>query len=121
MPKVNLMVYWINSELFKDSYEGMKGLEAHITMKDGAKPIFIKPRMVPYALKEEVEKELDELEKNGVIVKTYRSDWASPIVVVPKAGKSVRTINSAVEDEQYPHPTQQDFSANLICHMNMLC
>ena len=102
-----------HSELFKDSYEGMKGLEAHITMKDGAKPIFIKPRMVPYALKEEVEKELDELEKNGVIVKTYRSDWASPIVVVPKADKSVRicgdykvTINSAVEDEQYPLPTQ---------------
>ena len=109
-----------HSELFKDSYEGMKGLEAHITMKDGAKPIFIKPRRVPYALKEEVEKELDKLEKNGVIVKTDRSDWASPIVVVPKADKSVRicgdykvTINSAVEDEQYPLPTQQDLYAAL--------
>ena len=45
------------SELFKDSYEGMKALEAHITMKAGAKPIFIKPRRVPYALKDEVEKE----------------------------------------------------------------
>ena len=31
-----------HSELFKDSYEGMKGLEAHITLKDGAKPIFVK-------------------------------------------------------------------------------
>ena len=109
-----------HSELFKDSYEGMKGLEAHITMKDGAKPIFVKPRRVPYALKEEVEKELDKLEENGVIVKTDRSDWASPIVVVPKADKSVRicgdykvTINSAVEDEQYPLPTQQDLYAAL--------
>ena len=36
-----------HSELFKDSYECMKALEAHITMKDGAKPIFIKPRRVP--------------------------------------------------------------------------
>ena len=104
-----------HSDLFKDSYEGMKGLEAHITMKDGAKPIFVKPRRVPYALKDEVERELDKPEKNGVIVKTERSLWASPIVVVPKADKSVRicgdykiTINSAVEDEQYPLPTQQD-------------
>ena len=29
-----------HSDLFKDSYEGMKGLEVHITMKDGAKSIF---------------------------------------------------------------------------------
>jgi len=86
-------------------------LEAHITMKDDAKPIFIKPQGVLYALKDEVERELDKLEKNGVIVKTERSQWASPIVVVPKGDKSVRicgdykiTINSAVEDEQYPHP-----------------
>ena len=50
----------------------------------------MKPRRVPYALKEEVEKELDKLEENGVIVKTDRSDWASPIVVVAKADKSVR-------------------------------
>ena len=43
-----------HSELFKDSYEGMKGLEAHITMKDGAKPIFSNPRKVPYALKDKL-------------------------------------------------------------------
>ena len=79
-----------HSELFKDSYDGMKGLEAHITMKHGAKAIFIKPLRVPYALKDEVEKELSKLEKNGVIVETDRSDWASPIRVVPKADKSVR-------------------------------
>ena len=63
---------------------------------------------------------MDKLEKNGVIVETDRSDWASPIVVVPKADKSVSicgdykvTINSAVEDEQYPLPTQQDLYAAL--------
>ena len=44
----------------------MKGLESHITMKYGAKPIFVKPRRVPYALKDEVERKLDKLEKNGV-------------------------------------------------------
>ena len=35
-------------ELFTDSYEGMKGLEAHISMKSNVKPIFVKARPVPY-------------------------------------------------------------------------
>ena len=83
----------------------MKGLEAHITMTDGAKPIFIKPRRVPYALKDEVEKELNKLEKNGVTVKTDKS--------VRICGDYKVTINSAVEDEQYPVPTQQDLYAAL--------
>ena len=49
------------------------------------RPVFVKVRRVPYALKEQLEKELDKLAKNGVITKTDRSCWASPIVVVPKA------------------------------------
>ncbi|CAB4030743.1 Transposon Tf2-9 poly, partial [Paramuricea clavata] len=76
--------------MFEDSYEGMKGFEAHITMKDGARPVFVKPRKVPYALKEAVEAELEKLERNGVIKKTERTKWASPVVVVPKADKSIR-------------------------------
>ncbi|CAB4021332.1 Transposon Ty3-I Gag-Pol poly [Paramuricea clavata] len=55
--------------MFEDSYEGMKGFEAHITMKDGARPVFVKPRKVPYALKEAVEAELEKLERNDVIKK----------------------------------------------------
>ena len=31
--------------------------------------VFVKARRVPYALKEQVERELDKLEKNGVIKK----------------------------------------------------
>jgi hypothetical protein len=53
--------------MFEDSYERMKGFEAHITMKDGARPVFVKPRKVHYALKEAVEGELEKLERNGVI------------------------------------------------------
>jgi hypothetical protein len=58
--------------MFKDSYEGMKRFEAHITMKDGARPVFVKPRKVPYALKEAVEAKLEKLERNGVIKKNLR-------------------------------------------------
>ena len=81
-----------HSELFTESYEGMKGLEAHITMRDDARPVLVKARTVPYALKGQVERELDKLEKEraGVIKKTHRSCWVSPIVVVPKADGTVR-------------------------------
>ena len=110
-----------HSELFTESYEGMKGLEAHITMRGDARPVFVKARRVPYALKEQVERELDKLEKNGVIKKTDRSCWASPIVVVPKADNTVRicggyksTINQSVEDEQYVLPTTQDLYTALV-------
>lgn len=110
-----------HSELFTESYKGMTGLEAHITMRGDAKPVFVKVHRVPYALKEQVEKELDKLEKHGVIKKVDRSLWASPIVVVPKADNTVRicgdyksTINQSVEDEQYVLPTTQDLYAALV-------
>ena len=110
-----------HSELFTESYEGMKGLEAHITMKSDVKPVFVKARRVPYALKEQVEKELDKLEKHGVIKKTDKSRWVSPIVVVPKADNTIRicgdyksTINQSVEDEQYVLPTTQDLYTALV-------
>ena len=48
-------------------------------------------------------------------MKTERFDWASPVVVVPKANGEVRicrdykvTLNPAVEDEQLKLPTTQD-------------
>ena len=58
----------------------MEGLEAHIIMRGDAQPAFKKVRRVPYALKEQVENELEKLEKHGVIKKTNRSYWASPTV-----------------------------------------
>lgn len=56
----------------------------------------------------------------GIISKVDRSDWASPLVVVPKADKSIRicgdykvTINHSVEEETYPLPNTEDLFAML--------
>ena len=76
-------------ELFTDSYEGMNRLEAHITMKGNVKLIFVKAHRVPYALKVQVEKELDKLETNGVIKETDKSSWGSSVVLVPKSDNTV--------------------------------
>ena len=94
-----------HADLFREGYDGMKGIEAHIRVCEGASPIYFKSRPVSHELREAVEAELNKLEENGVIVKVDRSDWASPIVVVPKADGSVRicgnykvTINQVVDD-----------------------
>ena len=69
----------------------------------------------------QIEKELDKLEALGVIKKTDKLSWASPIVVVPKSDNTVRicgdykaTINQSVEDEPYVLPTTQDLYISLV-------
>ena len=49
-----------------------------------AKPRFHRVRPVPFALKSRIEEALDQLEADGVLEKVTHSDWAAPIVNVPK-------------------------------------
>ena len=65
------------AELVNCLLRGMKGLEAHFILKGNVQPTFKKARRVLCALQEQVENELDKLEKHGVIKKTNRSCWAS--------------------------------------------
>ena len=58
--------------------------QAKLSVKKDARPKFFKPRSVPFALHERVEHELDRFEKDGVLQKTPYSEWAAPIVAVPK-------------------------------------
>ena len=75
---------------------------------------------MPYALKPKVDEELKRLESEGVITKVDRSDWASPIVLVPKSDGSIRlccdfkvSINQCIDVEQYPLPTTEDLLSTL--------
>ncbi len=53
-------------DLFKDGYGKIKNFRAKIRVQSNAKPIFHKPRPVPYALREAVEG-LERLQRNGII------------------------------------------------------
>uniref|UniRef100_H2ZYF8 ribonuclease H n=1 Tax=Latimeria chalumnae TaxID=7897 RepID=H2ZYF8_LATCH len=106
--------------LFQEGYGTITDFKAKIQVKKGATPIFHKPRPISYALKEPVEKELYCLERHSIISPIKRSNWAAPIVVVPKKDKSVRlcgedkvTVNSCVEPEPYPLPNAKDLFATL--------
>ena len=77
-------------DVFSPGLGVLKNFKAHITVKQGARPIFHRPRSVPFALKEAIEVELARLEAEGVIEKVNQSEWAAPIVAVPKLDGRIR-------------------------------
>ena len=81
---------------------------------------FFKARLVPYALKEKVTEKLNNLVRNGVIEPINYSEWASPVVIVPKPNDDIRlcadfkvTINKHLEVDSYPLPKPVDIFASL--------
>ena len=106
--------------LVHDSIGKMADVKVHLTLKDGAVPVFMKARPVPYSLRAKVETELARLEQEGILTQVTWSDWVTPVVVLPKADGSVRlcgdfkvTVNPALNIDQYPLPRTEDILAAL--------
>jgi len=73
-------------DLFCNDIEGVlpcttKG--SHEIRTGDALPIKKNPYRVPYALRDEMKKQLDEMMKKGVIT-PCASPWAAPVILVPK-------------------------------------
>ncbi len=98
--------------LFKDELGTIQPHKATLHIQADATPKFFKPRPIPFALKDVVGQELDRLEKQGVIKKVDSSEWAAPIVTVPKAEGKIRlcgdTVNQALTVDQYPLPKPEE-------------
>lgn len=97
----------------------IKGVKAHIILKEGTVPKFCKARPVPFALRDKVEKELERWVNEGIAYKVTQSEWSTPLVVVGKA-EGVRlcadfrlTLNKYIEMEHYPLPQATDIFASL--------
>lgn len=78
------------------------------------------PRRIPFHLRKQVEEELDNLERQGIIEKVEGpTPWVSPLVVIPKKNGSVRLCvdmrmpNKAIRRERHPTPTVDDLIHNL--------
>ncbi|XP_065281987.1 uncharacterized protein [Dermacentor albipictus] len=78
------------SDVFSMEVGLIKGHKAHLVLKKCARPVFCKARPVLFSLRTAVEEEIRQLERSGVLVPVAQSDWATPVVVVPKADKKVR-------------------------------
>lgn len=106
--------------VFNDSLGKVAEFEAKLHIKANAKPVAIKHRQVPFALKDRVENELRSLVESGVLVPVMHSNWATPIVVVPKANGAIRicgdykvTLNPRLERDEYPLPTVEELFAEI--------
>ena len=55
-----------NAEVFRDELGSMKDISVKLHVKADSKPVFMKARSVPYAIRTKVEADVDALVKNGV-------------------------------------------------------
>jgi hypothetical protein len=104
-----------HKEIFKKGLGTFKGPKVKLHVQHQATARFHKPRPVPFAIKEAVGKELDRLEADGILKKVDHSEWAAPIVSVPKKDGSHRicgdykvTVNPVLDIDQYPLPKPTD-------------
>ena len=109
-----------HAAIFSDKLGTIKGLKAKLHIKADAKPKYCKARNVPFALTKAVEDEIDRLKKEGIIKSVSTSEWASPLVIVPKPDGTIRlcgdyksTINPVIENEIYPQPTPDEIFAKM--------
>lgn len=68
----------------------MSSVQARVRLQPDVHPVFVRAQKLPFALRDSVEKELDELERHGIIRKVDSARWATPIVPVRKQGNKVR-------------------------------
>ena len=92
----------------------------HLTLRDSAQPNLLKARPRPPALHDRVGLELDRLEQDGILTKVSHSNWATPVVPIPKKDGSVHicgdfkvTVNPQLKVDQYPLPRIDDIFASL--------
>ena len=99
------------NEVFNEGLGTVLGVKAKIHVSPEATPIFHKARSVPYSLKSKIEDELDRLLREGIIEPVRFSNWAAPIVPMPKGDGTIRicgdykvTTNRVASLDKYPLP-----------------
>ncbi|XP_064461569.1 uncharacterized protein K02A2.6-like [Ornithodoros turicata] len=104
--------------VFNKGKSAIEGFTASLAFKDNVLPVFCKHRNVPFAFRESVEKELTHMVEEGVLTPVKTSDWATPLVVVPKPEGKIRicgdysvSINPNLRTEQYPLPRTDELFA----------
>ncbi|BES87325.1 Hypothetical Protein NTJ_00130 [Nesidiocoris tenuis] len=119
------------ADIFEQKVGCIPNFKCSLKLRQNAKPVFIKARDVPFALRDQVEKELDELVADNIIYKVEHSDWGSPLVPIPKSNDRVRlavdykvAVNKQLQDAHYPIPRVEDIlntlhGANVFCTLDL--
>ena len=114
---------------YRDFFSSQLGLvkssEASLELKPNTRPNFCRARSrssSPFALQPRVEEELSRLVEAGILEKVLKSEWASPIVAVPKrdgtlhiCGDFKKTVNPFLCVDQHPLPNPEDLFTAVTC------
>lgn len=121
------------SEVFDNNLGAFTQHKISISIDQNAKPVFFKPRPVPFAWKSKIENQLRDLVKKDVLEPVQSSHWGTPLVPVLKPNGDIRicgdykvTINRHLVDVRYPLPRIQEiFTAlqggELFSKLDMSC
>lgn len=105
-----------NADLFRPELGKFTRRKAELKFKED-KPgtVFRRARPVPHALRPKVEAALENMVKQKVVTPIEHSEWASPLVIVPKPGGKLRicadfkqTLNPLLDINIYPLPKPED-------------
>ncbi len=77
-------------EVFSESPGCATDAKCTITIKEGAEPVNLPVRRIPFSLRDGVRAAIDKMVEDGVIERVEDSPWCSPIVPVKKPDGSVR-------------------------------
>ncbi|XP_055622755.1 uncharacterized protein K02A2.6-like [Toxorhynchites rutilus septentrionalis] len=99
----------------------IKDIVVDIPIRTDIVPVAQPYRRIPVALEKLVDRKIDDLLSKGIIEPVNEpAKWISPVVVVPKGDGSdvricvdMRRANEAVERENHPLPTFEDFLPHL--------
>lgn len=75
--------------MFNAAKGTIPGVWVKLQVMENAVPKFCKSRTLPYAFRASVDKQLQLLEKQGVITPVEYSKWVVPIVYIPKTNGEV--------------------------------
>lgn len=106
--------------LFEKRVEKIKGIQARLRLKPNAQAVFVKSRPIPFALRDRVKEELNNLVKEGVLAPVNTATWASAIMPVVKAKGAIRicgdykpTLNPNLVVDDHPLPAINEFFTNM--------
>ena len=108
------------SALFSEGLGEIKGIKAKLYLKEGEKPKFFRACQVPYAIRDQVAKEIYRQVHWGILEPVKFSHWGTLVVPIKNKDGSIHlwgdyiiNVNRETIAETYPLPKMDDLLVSL--------